>query len=64
MKRRYILSEIINSLQTKKYILKEEYCQVFDSYVRYLSYDLLVIAEMPNYELTSNHTLSLPPLHL
>ena len=36
----------------------------FDSYVQYLSYDILTIAEMPNNELTSNHTLSLPPLHL
>ena len=39
-------------------------CQVFDSYIRYLSYALSVITEMPNYELTGNHTLSLPPLYL
>ena len=36
----------------------------FDSYVQYLSYDLLVIAEMSHNELTGIHTLSLPPLHL
>ena len=35
-----------------------------NTYVQYLSYDLLIIAEMPNYELTGNHTLSLPPLYL
>ena len=39
-------------------------CQVFDSYVRSSNYALLAIAEMPNNELTSIHTLSLPPLHL
>ena len=38
--------------------------QVFDSYVRSSNYALLAIAEMPNNELTSIHTLSLPPLHL
>ena len=35
-----------------------------NTYVRYLSYALLVIAELPNDELTGNHTLSLPPLCL
>ena len=35
-----------------------------NTYVRYLNYTLLIIAEMPNYELTGNHTLSLPPLYL
>ena len=35
-----------------------------NTYVRYLSYALLVIAELPNDELTGNHTLSLPPLYL
>ena len=35
-----------------------------NTYVRYLNYALLVIAEMPNDELTGNHTLSLPPLYL
>ena len=39
-------------------------CQVFDSYVHSSNYALLAIAEMPNNELTSIHTLSLPPLHL
>ena len=39
-------------------------CQVFDSYVRSSDYALLTIAEMPNNELTSIHTLSLQPLHL
>ena len=34
------------------------------TYVQYLNYALCVIAEMPNYELTGNHTLSLPPLYL
>ena len=32
-----------------------------NTYVQYLSYALLVIAELPNDELTGNHTLSLPP---
>ena len=35
-----------------------------NTYVRYLSYALLIIAELPNDELTGNHTLSLPPLYL
>ena len=35
-----------------------------NTYVQYLSYALLVIAELPNDELTGNHTLSLPPLYL
>ena len=35
-----------------------------NTYVQYLNYTLSVIAEMPNYELTGNHTLSLPPLYL
>ena len=35
-----------------------------DSYVRSSNYALLAIAEMSNDELTSIHTLSLPPLHL
>ena len=35
-----------------------------NTYVRYLSYALLVIAELPNDEFTGNHTLSLPPLCL
>ena len=39
-------------------------CQVFDSYVRSSNYALLAIAELPNNELTSIHTLSLPPLLL
>ena len=39
-------------------------CQVFDSCVRSLNCALLAIAEMPNNELTSIHTLNLPPLHL
>ena len=43
---------------------KEKGCQVFDSYVCSSNYALLTIAEMPNNELTSIHTLSLPPLHL
>ena len=43
---------------------KEKVCQVFDSYVRSSNYALLAIAKMPNNELTSIHTLSLPPLHL
>ena len=43
---------------------KQKGCQVFDSYVRSSNYALLTIAEMPNNELTSIHTLSLPPLHL
>ena len=33
-----------------------------NTYVRYLNYALSVIAKMPNYELTGNHTLSLPLL--
>ena len=37
---------------------------LFDSYVRSSDYALLAIAEMPNEELTSIHTLSLQPLHL
>ena len=40
------------------------YCQVFDSYICSSSYALLVITELPNNELTSIHTLTLPPLHL
>ena len=40
------------------------YCQVFDSYVCSSNYALLTIAKLPNNELTSIHTLSLPPLHL
>ena len=35
-----------------------------NTYVRYLSYALLIIAELPNDELTGNHTLSLPSLCL
>ena len=35
-----------------------------NTYVRYLNYDLLIIAELPNDELTGNHTLNLPPLYL
>ena len=35
-----------------------------NTYVQYLSYALLVIAELPNDELTGNHTLSLSPLCL
>ena len=35
-----------------------------NTYVRYLNYAILVIAELPNDELTGNHTLSLPPLCL
>ena len=35
-----------------------------NTYVRYLNYALLIIAELPNDELTGNHTLSLPPLCL
>ena len=35
-----------------------------NTYVRYLNYALLVIAELPNDQLTGNHTLSLPPLYL
>ena len=38
--------------------------QVFDSYVRSSNYALLAIAKLPNNELTSIHTLSLPPLLL
>ena len=37
---------------------------LINTYVRYLSYALLVIAELPNDELTGNHTLNLPPLYL
>ena len=43
---------------------KQKGCQVFDSYVHSSNNALLTIAEMPNNELTSIHTLSLPPLHL
>ena len=43
---------------------KQKGCQVFDSYVHSSNYALLAIAEMPNNELTSIHTLSLPPDHL
>ena len=43
---------------------KQKGCQVFDSYVCSSNYALLAIAEMSNDELTSIHTLSLPPLHL
>ena len=39
-------------------------CQVFDSCVRSTNYALLTITELPNNELTSIHTLSLPPLLL
>ena len=39
-------------------------CQVFDSYVHSSNYALLAIAKLPNNELTSIHTLSLPPLLL
>ena len=35
-----------------------------NTYVQYLNYDLLIIAKMPIYELTGNHTLNLPPLYL
>ena len=35
-----------------------------NTYVRYLNYALLIIAELPNDELTGNHTLNLPPLCL
>ena len=44
--------------------LYDYYCQVFYSYVRSSNYALLDIAELPNNELTSIHTLSLPPLLL
>ena len=37
---------------------------LINTYVRYLSYALLIIAKLPNDELTGNHTLSLPPLYL
>ena len=37
---------------------------LINTYVRYLNYTLLVIAELPNDELTGNHTLSLPSLCL
>ena len=43
---------------------KQKGCQVFNSYVRSSNYALLTIAELPNNELTSIHTLSLPPLLL
>ena len=43
---------------------KQKGCQVFDSYVHSPNCALLAIAEMPNDQLTSIHTLSLPPLHL
>ena len=43
---------------------KQKGCQVFYSYVCSSNYALLAIAEMPNNELTSIRTLSLPPLHL
>ena len=43
---------------------KQKGCQVFDSHVCSSNYALLAIAEMSNDELTSIHTLSLPPLHL
>ena len=33
-------------------------------YIRLMSYALLAITELPNNELTSIHTLSLPPLLL
>ena len=42
----------------------EEVKYSINTYVRYLSYALLAIAELPNDELTGNHTLSLPPLCL
>ena len=38
--------------------------QGIDSHVRSSSYALLAITELPNNELTSVHTLSLPPLLL
>ena len=41
---------------------KQKGCQVLDSYVCSSNYALLAIAELPNNELTSIHTLSLPPL--
>ena len=47
--------------------LNEELANVkysINTYVRYLNYALSIIAKMPNYELTGNHTLSLPPLYL
>ena len=44
--------------------ISEPFCQVFDSYVHSPNCALLAIAEMPNDQLTSIHTLSLPPLHL
>ena len=47
-----------------KSLSKAELCQVFDSYVCSSNYALLTIAELPNNELTSIHTLSLPPLLL
>ena len=43
---------------------KQKGCQVFNSYVRSSNYALLAIAKLPNNELTSIHTLSLPPLLL
>ena len=46
------------------YVQTRGQCQVFDSYVHSSNYALLAIAELPNNELTSIHTLSLPPLLL
>ena len=53
------VDEAIRTLSVRRYE-----CQVFDSYVRSSNYALLAIAELPNNELTSIHTLSLPPLLL
>ena len=43
---------------------KQKGCQVCNSYVRSSNYALLAIAQLPTNELTSIHTLSLPPLLL
>ena len=40
-----------------------KYCQCM-RYIRFMSYALFAVTELPNNELTSIHTLSLPPLLL
>ena len=42
---------------------KQKGCQCM-RYIHFMSYALLTITELPNNELTSIHTLSLPPLLL
>ena len=49
-------------LNTKEKWMVSRYS--INTYVQYLSYSLLIIAKLPNDELTGNHTLSLSPLCL